>query len=189
MVKVKKRRTWHSRFMPALIVGCVIIIVTLFFDYFSGAGIDIIASIVASVVILTHRFRHHLTMLSTVISAYVFSSILSVILVMLLTMGGVHIKLQIFIVLFLLAILLYWLDIFHPPAISFSMAFVVFVEGATSFFYVLFMAVILFIGVRAATYAFYQHLSIKDFVYEFVKAEENIIKKDERKIEREIKRI
>lgn len=187
--KGKKRYLWHGQFFPALLIGSVIMIITFFLDYFSAAGIDMIASIVASVVILTHRYRHHLTMLSTIISAYIVSVILTVILVTLIRNTGASFRIQIFVVLFVLAILLYWLNIFHPPAISFAMAFIVFVEGISQFFYVLFMAIVLFVGVRAVVYLVYDHFSITDFLFEFVKEEEREIIKEEKKIKRKLKKI
>ncbi|MBN2111549.1 hypothetical protein JW707_00455 [Candidatus Woesearchaeota archaeon] len=187
--KEKKRHVWHGHFLPALIVGVVIVIITFFLDYFSAAGIDMLASIVASVVILTHRYRHRLTMLGTIISAYVTSTIFTVVLITVLRRWNVSLRFQLFAVLFLLVIILYWLNVFHPPAISFSIAFVFFIEGISKFFYVLFMAVVLFVGVRAVVYLVYDHLSIKDFVYEFIMEEEQELIKEERKIIRGIKRI
>lgn len=188
-VKKKERLIWHSHFQPALILGMAIIVSALLFDFLSGAGIIMLASIAASAVILTHKYRHHLTTLGTITSAYILGSILAIILIILLRLGYTPINAQVFIVLFVIGGLLYWLNLFHPPAVAFAMAFTIFERGIISYLFVLFAVIVLFIIVRLAIYIVHEHLTIKDFVYEFIREEERLIKEEEKKVKKGIKKI
>lgn len=185
----KKRILWHRSFEPALIIAIAVISASFFMEYFSGSGILMLSSIAASISVLTHKYRHHLTTLGNIISAYLAGALFSVVLVYLMRLGGVSIKLQVFALLFAVMGLLYFLNLFHPPAITFSLAFIIFRKGTLNYFFILFMLIVIFIATRIVIYNIYEHLSIKEFVYEFVKEEENLLKKEESLIKRNIKKI
>jgi len=195
MVMRKKRaekkevRTWHWHFGPALVLAMAIITVSLIFGFLSGAGVLMLASIAASTVILTHKHRHHLTALGTITFAYFIASMVSVALVYLLRIGGTELKMQVFIMVFIITWMLYWLNLFHPPAISFAMAFIVFERGIASYIAALFAALVLFLIVRLIIYIGYEHLSVREFAREFVREEVRIAKEEERRVRKRIKRI
>jgi hypothetical protein len=180
---------WHGHFGPALTLGIIIIIFCLFFDMLSGAGMVMLASIAASAVMLTHKYRHHLTTLGTISFAYFIAAVFAVGLVPLLRIGRTPLKIQVFIVLFLVISILYWLNLFHPPAISFAMGFMVFEKGIDQYLLLLLFTLALFLVIRIIIYIGYEHLSIKHFVYEIVRQEEKLIKKEERKVRKVIKKV
>jgi hypothetical protein len=85
-------------------------------------------------------------------------------------------------VLIILTILLYWLNLFHPPAITFAMAYIIFFKGVSGYIFVLFATLLIFISARLVIYIIHEHLDIKNFFKEFIREEEEIIKKEAKRI-------
>ncbi len=185
----KKRLKWHSSYDPAIVLFILIVAVAFGFNLMSGAGIVMLASITSSAFILMHRHRRHLTKLGTISSAYIVGAVLSAVLVLLLSYGGTDPRVQLFAVLFIITVVLYWLNLFHPPAISFAMAFTIFQRTATEYFFILFASIIIFIIVRLAAYIVYEHLTIGDFLKEVVIEEEHLLIREEKRIKKALKKI
>lgn len=163
----KERKIWHAHFLPALIAGLVVAAISFVYEI-TISNILLFASVGASAIILTNSHSHHLTKLHTTIVAYIIAILVS---------SGVYffnmyvynfyISINIFLVIFLMGIVLFLFDAFHPPAITASLSFIVLDRPLIELIY-LFVAIILLLTlVRFVTYVMSQHLSIKEFFNEF----------------------
>ena len=180
----KKRHIWHNSQLPAFLLAIAIIILSLFSGIFSGAGILIFASIAASAVILVHKRKHHLTTMGTITMSYFIAGILSIALVNAIRTGRGTLEAQVFAVLFIIGGVLYWLNLFHLPAIMFAMAYTVYVGWVEEYIFMLLLAIWLFIIIRFLIYVYHDHFSVRDFIFEFIKEEKKLIRKEEKKLKK-----
>ena len=178
---LKKERTiWHRRFIPSLIAGIAVAIITFFFEM-TASNIVMFASLGASAAILTHKQIHKLTILRTMIFSYLIALIISLIVSHL----PVSFPVAALIVVTITTISLYLFDVFHPPAISAALAFIMINGGIWEDVAIFIAVIILLIIVKLLTYAFYyENLEMKKFFKEF----RNIEKADSKRIQK-IKRI
>lgn len=186
---LKKREVWHSHFDAGLVAAFFILLFFTFIGSFSFAGAMMISATVYSIIILTHRHRHHLTILGTIVSAYLAAGFSSMLIVTLLKMGMAPAINQAIAVLIIITALLYALNLFHPPAVLFAAAFVVFRLSAESYVIVLLLTILIFIITRLAVYTLYDNLKIRDFAYEFIREEQKIISEGRKRIRKGAKRI
>ncbi len=180
----KKRHIWHSYLDAGLLLGAAVALVFYFLDVLSPSGIVMVASMAGSVVVLTHKYRHHLTTLGTVFSAYVAAAVAVFILAYLFRLGAMPLLNQVVFSLIIITILLYWLNLFHPPAITFALAYLIFFRGAASYIFVLFASLVLFTAIRLLIYVVHEHLDIGSFFREFVREEEKIVIDEEKRLRR-----
>jgi hypothetical protein len=179
---VRKRHLWHSYFDAALLLGAAVALIFWFLDVLSPSGIVMLSSMCASLVVLTHKYRHHLTTLGTITSSYIVSVAAMFAIVWLLRLGSTPPFNEALFLLITLTMLLYWLNLFHPPAVTFAMAYTLFFRGAAGYIFVLFAALVVFIAVRLVIYTLYEHLDINDFFKEFAREEEEIVKREAERI-------
>ncbi len=178
---LKKERTiWHRRFIPSLIAGIAVAIITFFFEM-SASNIVMFASLGASAAILTHKQINKLTILRTTIFSYIIALIVSLIV----SYIPVSFPVAALIVVTITTIGLYLFNVFHPPAISAALAFIMISGGVWEDVVIFIAVIILLIIIKVLTYMFYyEHLEMRKIFQEVKK----INKADVKKIKK-IKRI
>ena len=169
---LKKERTiWHRRFIPSLIAGLTVAIITFFFQL-TTSNMVMFASLGASAAILTHQEIHRLSILRTVILSYFIALIISFSTLLF----SQHFTLT-FPLLALLAItsstmIMYLFDVFHPPAISATLAFIMFEGDITERIIIFSSVLVLLVLVKLLTYLFYyEQLEMRQFMKEFKRIE------------------
>ncbi len=162
----KERRIWHEHFIPGLLAGILVGLITEFFQL-SGSNVALFASIGASAVILTHEYRHHLTMLRTILGSYILAGSLS----LALTQISMSHPVRVGLVIMAATMLLYSVNLFHPPAISAALAIVLYDRELTSLIYVLLVTMVAFVLLRFFIYVFRHRLEVKEFMHEFLREE------------------
>ena len=164
----KERRIWHKRFIPSLVTGLAVAIITLFFEL-TTSNIVLFSSLGASAAIMTHNKIHELNILRTVISSYLIALVVSLLVGTGITLG-LNSELGVMITVCVTLILLYLFDIFHPPAVSASLAFLILEGGFAERIYIFFAVIILLIITKLLTYLFfYENLELRKFHLEFRK--------------------
>jgi len=173
----KERLIWHRRFIPSLIAGIAVAVITFFFKM-TASNIVMFASLGASAAILTHKSLHKLTILRTVILAYFVGLIVSLGTVYLTKSVNLAFPIHALIVVTLTTIGLYLFNVFHPPAISAALAFIMIENGGIIEDLIIFFSVIvLLILIKVLTYMFYyEHLELHKLFQEFKKMEKEDIK-------------
>jgi len=162
----KKRRLWHRHFLPSLFAGIIVGLIAFLFEA-TIANIILLASIGASAIILTNSESHHLTKLMTIIYAYTISIIVSLIIYSVNLYFSFPVYLNIFLVVFIIGLALFLFDVFHPPVITASIAFIQLERPLIELFYLFAGIIVLLILIRLITYLLRQELSIKKFFREF----------------------
>lgn len=163
----KEKKIWHDHFIPSFVAGVAVAIIALFFEFTEG-NIVMFASVGASAVILTHRTRAHLTKLKTVLLAYILASAVSLLIFYASYFFDVILEIRLLVAVTLITILLYSFDVFHPPAISAGVSFLIFHRPVLELLGLIFSVLLLFVLVRLFIYIFSQHLSLKEFWYELL---------------------
>ena len=173
----KERKIWHRRFGPSLIVGIAVAIITFFFEM-TASNIVMFASLGSSAAILTHKYIHRLTILRTVIIAYFIGLIVSLGIVNLTKSINLTFPITALIVVTLTTIGLYLFNVFHPPAVSAALAFIMMKNGGIKEDLTIFFSVImLLILIKVLTYIFYyENLEMRRIKQEFKKIEHKEIK-------------
>ena len=174
---LKKERTiWHKRFIPSLIAGIAVAVITFFFEM-SASNIVMFASLGASAAILTHKQINRLTILRTTIFSYVIALIVSLIVSYL----PVSFPVAALIVVTITTVGLYLFDVFHPPAISAALAFIMIKGGVWEDIVIFIAVIILLIIIKVLTYMFYyERLEVRKIFQEF----RSIKKADSKKIQK-----
>lgn len=165
----KERALWHKHFTPSLIAALIVAVIMAFMRL-TLSNVILFSSVAASAFILTHSRSHHLTRLHTTIVAYIIAMLVSGAVYLISLIAGIPLSVHVFIAIFLTAILLYLANAIHPPAVSASLSFVMVETYISGLVWLFFAILILFIMVRLATYVFSQHLSLKNFTYEFTRS-------------------
>ncbi len=173
----KERLIWHKRFIPSLIAGLAVAVITLFFKM-TASNIVMFASLGASAAILTHKYVHRLNILYTVIFSYLIALMVSLPVFFMIQGFPFSTPISILIAVTLTTIISYLFNIFHPPAISASIAFLLIGGTMKERFLVFVSVIILLIIIKFLTYCFYyKKLDIKKFHNEFIFWKKKYIKK------------
>lgn len=174
----KERKIWHRRFGPSLIAGIAVAIITFFFEM-TASNIVMFASLGASAAILTHKYIHKLTILRTVILAYFIGLIVSLGTVYITQSINLTFSMTALIVVTLTTLCLYLFDVFHPPAVSAALAFIMMENGGLrEDLAIFFSVIILLILIKVLTYIFYyENLEMHKLKQEFKKIEKAEVKK------------
>ncbi|MBT6774338.1 HPP family protein [Candidatus Woesearchaeota archaeon] len=173
----KERLIWHKRFIPSLIAGIAVAVITFFFEM-TASNIVMFASLGASAAILTHKQIHKLTILRTVIFSYLISLSISGIILFIIHHYTLSFSIAALIAVTLATLTMYLADVFHPPAVSAALAFVLLDGGFWETIVIFFSVIILLIIIKLLTYAFYyEHLEMDKFMQEFKKIEREEKKK------------
>ena len=168
----RERLIWHKRFVPSLIAGLAVAIITLFFKM-TASNIVMFASLGASAAVLTHKQIHRLTILRTVISSYLISLITSGVVLFLIHKYSLFFPVAALIAVTLATLTMYLANTFHPPAISAALAFVLLDGGFWETVIIFFAVIVLLIVVKLLTYVFYhENLEMSKFMEEFKKIEQ-----------------
>ena len=158
-------KLWHKYFVPMFIAGMVVAFLSFFFEA-SGACFVIITSVGASAVLLTYKRRHHLTTLKSAIWSYLAASIAAMIIEYVADLFGATVQVKILLVVLIVSILIINLNVFHPPAISAGLSFILY-EGPLWELFLLIVAILVgFFVLRLLTYMISDHLSMNDFWHE-----------------------
>jgi hypothetical protein len=165
----KEKKIWHEHFLPSLLAGLVVAFLSIIYQM-TVANIVLFASVGASATILTNDQHHHLTKLRTTIFAYVIAIVISLGVYTLNQYIYVHTAINLFLLIFVVALGLFLLDSFHPPAITASLSFILLEHPISDLLYLLVEIIILLIAIRFITYIFRQGLPIKKFLQEFRKS-------------------
>ncbi|MFH1408687.1 MAG: HPP family protein [Nanoarchaeota archaeon] len=164
----KEKRLWHEHFIPSFIAGLAVALLAFIFQI-TVANIVLFASVGSSAIILTHAHHHHLTKLRTTIAAYLIAIIFSMSIYIINMYMPLSLPVSMFILIFCVAMLMYLLDTFHPPAITASLSFLLLERRAVDLIYLFVAIIAMFIMVRLITYVLSQNLPIQKFFQEFVK--------------------
>jgi len=175
-----KLRGHHESYEPAYLTGFGVIVAAFLFDFLSASGIIIVGAIAASAVILSHKYRHHLTTLGTITFAYIVSAVLAIPIAYMLRIGGVPLGVQIFTMLFGIGYLLHFLNVFHPPAVAFAAAFILYERGIAPYLVILVASIVAFTAIRLVIYIVHDHLTVRDFRKELIREEKSLLKKEKR---------
>ena len=108
----KERLIWHKRFIPSLIAGVAVAILTIFFQM-TAHNVVMFASLGASAAILTHKFIHRLTILYTVIFSYLVALLVSLPIFYLIKGFPYSFPLSILIAVTMTTLILYLFNIFQ----------------------------------------------------------------------------
>ncbi len=169
----KERTVWHKRFIPSLIAGIAVAIITFFFKM-TASNIVMFASLGASAAILTHKQVHKLTILRTTIISYLIALIVSLIVSFL----PISFPIAALIVVTTTILGLYLFDVFHPPAISAALAFIMMKGGVWEDLVIFLAVIILLIIVKILAYMFYyEHLNLKRIFQEIKTIEKEDVKR------------
>jgi len=171
---LKRERTiWHKRFVPSLIAGIAVAIITFFFEM-TASNIVMFASLGASAAILTHKHINKLTILRTTIISYLIALIISLIV----SYFPISFPIAALIVVTITTIGLYLFNVFHPPAISAALAFIMINGGVWEDVVIFIAVIILLIIVKVLTYAFYyENLEMKKLFQELKRINKADVKK------------
>jgi hypothetical protein len=162
----RRKSMWHKHFLPSLLAAIVVAIISFLYEV-TISNIILFASVGASAIILTNSKSHHLTKLHTVVISYVICIVVSMMVYVINIFILLHMSVNIFLLVFLVGILLFLFNVFHPPAITASLSFILLQRPAVDLVYLFVAIIILLIIVRIATYKLSQHLSLRKFLNEF----------------------
>ena len=164
-----ERSIWHKRFIPSLIAGIAVAVISLFFKM-TVSNIVLLASLGSSAAILTHKQVHKLTILRTVVISYAIALIVSVLAMFLVQFDTITFPIATLVAVTLTTIGMYLFDVFHPPAVSASLAFVMFNVSFWEIVVIFISVILLLILTKLMIYTFYyEHLEVKHFWNEFKK--------------------
>jgi len=142
----KERLVWHKRFIPSLIAGISVALISLFFSI-TTTNVVLFASLGSSAVILTHKQIHKLGILRTVIISYFIALIVSLVLKLLLQKFDFSFSVAFLVAVTLTTLIIYLADVFHPPAVAASLAFIMmdssFIETIVIFFSVIVLLIVI----------------------------------------------
>ena len=166
--KIIKREKilWHNHFIPSLLAGLLVGLITFLYQA-TISNILLFSSVGASALILTNSKSHHLTKLRTTIISYFITIIISLGVYYLNKLIVVPLYLNIFLLVFLIGIVMFLANSFHPPAVAAGIAFIVLDRGVIELLYLFFYIIVLLILIRFLVYTLSQHLSVKEFRKEF----------------------
>ncbi len=166
---LKRRRTiWHERFIPSLIAGLAVAILTFFFSM-TTSNLVLFSCLGASAAILTHYKVNKINILSTVILSYFLALIVSSLTSALSVLFSFSLNIEVMIAVTLTTMGLYLFDIFHPPSVASSIAFLTFEGHFYDKLLVFISVIILLVIIKFLTYAFYyERLEMKKFHHEFL---------------------
>ncbi|MBT3691427.1 hypothetical protein HOG16_04255 [Candidatus Woesearchaeota archaeon] len=166
--KIIKREKilWHNHFIPSLLAGLLVGLITFLYQA-TLSNILLFSSVGASALILTNSKSHHLTKLRTTIISYFITIIISLGVYYLNKLIVVPLYLNIFLLVFLIGIVMFLANSFHPPAVAAGIAFIVLDRGVIELLYLFFYIIVLLILIRFLVYTLSQHLSVKEFRKEF----------------------
>tara|TARA_Y100000310_G_C20664169_1_gene806521 strand:+ start:207 stop:770 length:564 start_codon:yes stop_codon:yes gene_type:complete len=178
----KERAVWHKRFVPSLIAGIAVAIITLFFEM-TASNIVMFASLGASAAIITQKYVHKLTILRTVIESYLIALVVSLVVLFLLHQFSFSFSIAVLLAVTLVTLAIYLGDAFHPPAISAALSFILLDGNVWDTLLIFFSVIVLLIIVKLLTYIFYyEHLELNKFHHEFKKFEKEEVKRFKKKI-------
>lgn len=158
----KEREVWHDHFIPGLVAGIVVALITAFFSL-TGSNVALFASIGASAVILSHKYRHRLTILRTAVVSYMLSGAISLGVAQLSAPQSI----KVFLAIFAVTMVLYSANVFHPPAVSAGLAVVLYRRPLVELVYELGATMLLFVVIRFILYLSHEHLHLHEFIEEF----------------------
>ena len=166
--KIIKREKilWHNHFIPSLLAGLLVGLITFLYQA-TISNILLFSSVGASALILTNSKSHHLTKLRTTIISYFITIIVSLGVYYLNKLVVVPLYFNIFLLVFLIGIVMFLANSFHPPAVAAGIAFIVLDRGVIELLYLFFYIIVLLILIRFLVYTLSQHLSVKEFRKEF----------------------
>jgi hypothetical protein len=165
----KERKIWHDHFLPSLLAGLVVAFLSVVYQM-TIANIVLFASVGASATILTNDTHHHLTKLRTTIFAYMIAIVISLSIYAVNQQLHMPLAVNLFFLVFLVALGLFLLNAFHPPAITASLSFLLLKSPVVDLTYLLLEIIVLLIAVRFITYVFRQQLPVQEFLQEFKKS-------------------
>jgi CBS-domain-containing membrane protein len=172
----KERRIWHKRFIPSLVTGIAVTILTIFFEM-TVSNIILFASLGASAAILTTKKIHPLNVLRTVIISYVIALVVSSLLLFVSHHLFMPFSVSVLMAVTLVTLAMYLFNVFHPPAVAASISFLVYDAGFYETFLIFISVIIMMILIKFLTYAFYyEELKMHKFHLEFKKIEGKVRK-------------
>jgi len=166
---LKRRRIiFHERFASSLIAGLAVAVLTYFFSV-STSNLVLFSCLGASAAILTHYKRSKINILSSVILSYLLALIVSSLTILFTGYFSLGLNFEVMIAVTFTTMGLYLFDIFHPPAVASSIAFLTFDGAFSDKFLILISVIILLVIVKFLTYAFYyERLEMRKFHHEFL---------------------
>ena len=142
-----ERQIWHDRFFPSLIAALAVLIITLVLQR-SGFDIVLLTSIASSIVILTNKYKNRLTMLGTAIYSYIIAAVVGFIFLSIERFFNLSIVPISFLTIVTITLLIYLLDVFHPPAVGIALGIVVYQGTAINLLLILAVTFLVFFVIK-----------------------------------------
>lgn len=154
-------------FFKSFVVAIAVGIITLFFEA-TAENLLIFSCLGASAIILVNYRRYKLSNLRIVIESYLLTAIISIAIVNFFKwLGYHHLPTEIFFVMLLSSLAVYFFDCVHPPAVASGIAFTMYEGMFSELFFLICAIIMLLIIVRMLMYLRYHSLEIDKFHLEF----------------------
>ncbi len=172
----KEEEIWHERFIPSLVAGGTIFLITLLLEH-RGFDIVLLTSISASLVILTSQYQHRLTVLGTAIYSYLVAAFVGFTLRWVLIHYQLGLAMVSFLAIVSITLIIYLLNIVHPPAVGIALGIVLY-QGEMSNLLIIFgLTFLMFFVVKFVMYFYSSKLVISKFHHEFLIWEKKLFRK------------
>ncbi len=167
-MKTKKRGV-RKVLVHSIIAGLSVALLALFLTKsLSQGGLILFASVAATAGVMCHFPKSKSNSLRSVILSYACAIIISILIWQGIQMYNTSLVLASFLAVFSVSVMFYIFDIFHPPAISAVMGFLLYNDQQLHHLLVLFVSLIgLLIILKLLWYIYAEELQIEHFVKEF----------------------
>ncbi len=169
---VKQLRTaLHSRKILAqsVVIGLAVALITGLLASRTKEGLILFASIAATAGLICHAPKQRSNSLRSVMLSYAVAVIVSIVVWNVITTSALSLSLALFIAIFTTSFLLLLFDIFHAPALTAVMGFLLYTGQLSHLLFLLVGVWLVCIGVKFLWYAASEELKVEHFVKEFTK--------------------
>ncbi len=165
------RTVVHSRkiIVQSLIIGLAVALITGLLASRTKEGLILFAGIAASAGMICHAPKLKSNSLRSVMLSYSVAVIVSIVMWHLTTQSPLSLSLALFIGLFFTSLLLLVFDIFHAPALTAVMGFLLYTGKLSDLIFLLVSVWVVCIGIKFLWYCASEELKVEHFVKEFTK--------------------
>lgn len=161
----------HSRkiLVQSAIIGLAVAIIVGLLASRTKEGLILFASIAATAGLICHAPKSRTNSLRSVMLSYAVAVIVSIMVWNIITTSTLSLSLALFIGLFATSFLLLLFDIFHAPALTAVMGFLLYSGQLSHVLFLLVSVWVLCIGIKLLWYCASEELKVEHFVKEFTK--------------------
>ena len=165
------RATLRSRtiLVQSFIIGLAVAVITGLLASRTKEGLLLFASVAATAGLMCHAPKQRSNSLRTVMFSYAVAVIMSIIVWNIIRSYPLSLSLALFIGLFAASFLLLLFDIFHAPALTAVMGFLLYSGKLSDLVWLLLGVWLVCIGIKFLWYAASEELKVEHFVKEFTK--------------------